>query len=132
MLEWLGAPGCITATATPANGFTHHGIKPGTYTDGPPNESDEITAMAASVFHGGLMAELIFTGVEWTTPLHYPWAEDYRRANDMLRADFGNHSSAGHAFAQRTALNILSERWPRVREIAEILVRHGVWPAATP
>lgn len=128
MLEWLGVPGGITATATPANGFTHHGIKPGTHTGGPPYESGEITAMAASVFHAGLMAELIFTGVEWTTPLYYPWAEDYQRANDMLRERFGNHSSAGHAFAQRTALHELSVRWSRVKEIADVLVRCGAWP----
>ena len=129
MFEWMGwPPSGITATATPTSGLTYHGIKPGTYTDGQPDESDEITAMAASVFHGGLMAELIFMDVAWTNPLFYPWAEDYQRANNMLQGGFGNHSSAGHAFAQRTALHILSVRWSRVKEIADVLVRCGSWP----
>ncbi|MDD2917437.1 hypothetical protein [Rhodoferax sp.] len=130
MFEWLGFSES-NATITPTGGLAYFGTNPGRATVGPLDESSEITAMAASLFHGGVIAELIFAGGVWTGPLFYPWASDYQRANDMLRADFGNHSSAGHAFAQRTALNILSERWPRVHEIAKHLVRHGVWPAST-
>lgn len=127
LFEWLGFSE-LNATVTSTDGLAYFGTHRGAVTVGPLDESSEVTAMAASVFHGGLMAELIFAGGTWNGPLYYPWASDYQRANDMLRPDFGNHSSAGHAFAQRTALNILSERWPRVREIAEILVRSGVWP----
>jgi hypothetical protein len=128
MFEWLGLTTGLSATASPASGLAYHGVTPGVYHAGPPDETGELTAMAASAYHGGLMAELILAGIDWRCPIHYPHESDYQRANDMLRDSFGNHSSAGHAFAQRVALHVLGSRWARVQEIADVLMRRGAWP----
>ncbi len=127
MLEWAGAGPTLSATATTTGGEARHGILPGKRPAGPPDETGEITAAAASMFHAGLMAELLLHGRVWTGPICYQ-AEDFDRANEMLVETFGHCSSAGHAFAQRTALHIVSSRWARVQEIADVLVRRGAWP----
>lgn len=131
-LEWVGLGPTLSAWATSKQGAAYHGIKPGTYADGPPDESGEITAAGASMFHAGLMAELLLAGLAWTGPIYYPRESDYQRANDMLREAFGHCSSAGHAYAQRTALHIVSSRWPRVMEIARDLIECGEWPRPLP
>lgn len=95
--------------------------------DPPPDESGALAATAASVYHAGLMAELVHAGVHWVGPIHYPHATDYQRADDMLRASFGNHSSGAHSYAQQMALHVVSGMWPRVQEIATYLVTHGQW-----
>jgi hypothetical protein len=127
-LEWIGLSATLSATATAKGGEARHGILTGTYPAGPPEETGEITAAAASMFHAGLMAEMILASNVWTGPIHYPDESDYQRANDMLREAFGHCSSAGHAYAQRTALHVLSSRWARVQEVADVLVKRGAWP----
>lgn len=127
-LEWIGLSTGLWATATTTGGAAYHGITPGVYPAGTPDESGEITAAAASMFHAGLMAEMILAGHVWTGPIHYPAESDYQCANEMLREAFGHCSSAGHAYAQRTALHVLTSRWARVQEIAGVLVQHGAWP----
>ena len=126
-LEWAGLGPTLSATATATGGAAYHGILPGNRPAGPPDETGEIVASAASMFHAGLMAELLLHGRAWTGPIHYQ-AEDFDRANEMLVETFGHCSSAGHAFAQRTALHIVSSRWARVQEIADVLVQRGTWP----
>ena len=127
-LEWIGLSTTLSATASATEGAAYHGVMPGTRPAGPPDESGEITAAGASMFHAGLMAEMILHGKVWSGPIHYPDQEDYQRANEMLREAFGHCSSAGHAYAQRTALHVLSSRWARVQEIADVLVKRGAWP----
>lgn len=127
-LEWIGLGDTLSAWATPQEGAALHGVMPGTYSAGPPDESGEITAAGASMFHAGLMAEMLLACYVWTGPIYYPAESDYQRANEMLREAFGHCSSAGHAYAQRTALHVLSSRWARVQEIADVLVKRGTWP----
>ena len=100
--------------------------------DPPPDESGVLAATAASVYHAGLMAELVRSGVRWVGPIHYPHTTDYQRADEMLRLAFGSHASGAHAFAQRVALHVLSVRWGRVREVADCLVRNGRWRPGEP
>jgi hypothetical protein len=131
IMEWLGLNG-LKAEATATSGQAHW--PPGLFDSLPPAEPDPTgiyAAMAASVYHAGLMAELLHTGDAWRGPIFYPEQTDYLRADDMLTARFGRHASGAHAFAQRVALNLLSARWARVRAIAEHLVEHGIWQSDT-
>jgi hypothetical protein len=93
----------------------------------PLDESGELGATAAAVFHAGVMAELLAFGLPWVGPIHYPLATDYTSANDMLRGRFGNHASGAHAFAQRVALHVLSGRWAEVVAVAAELEATGTW-----
>lgn len=99
-----------------------------------PDPSGVWAATAASVFHAGAIAELLHEGATWRGPIFYPEQSDYTCSNEMLRPVFGNHASGAHAFAQKVALNVLTDRWDRVQEIAAHLVEHGQWqfdPATT-
>ena len=126
LLEWIGLTGA-TATATPSNGWCIMPPVPANCPDPGDDVTGELAATAASIFHAGAMAELLYLGIKWTGPLHYPKQVDFQRDDDMLLQRFGRLSSAGHGFAQRVALHVLAERWPRVREIADALVLRGVW-----
>ncbi len=126
LLEWIGLTGA-TATATPSSGRCIMPTVPASCPDPGDDLTGELAATAASVFHAGAMAELLYLGVQWTGPLYYPKQVDFQRADDMLLQRFGRLSSAGHGFAQRVALHVLSEQWPRVRQIADTLVLHGAW-----
>lgn len=83
-------------------------------------------AIAAAAFHAGLMAELLAHGLPWVQPIHQP-SDDHRRAEELLQPCFGAHASGAHAFAQRVALHVLSERWCEVRAIAAELHARGEW-----
>ena len=126
LLEWIGLTGA-TATATPSSGRCIMPTVPANCPDPGDDPTGELAATAASVFHAGAMAELIYFGVKWTGPLYYPKQVDFQRADDMLMQRFGRLSSAGHGFAQRVALHALAEQWPRVQQIADTLVLHGAW-----
>lgn len=132
VMQWLGLPSpgaSIDATTAVVRGSAEWPDR-SLWQDCPdplPDESGVLAATAASVFHAGLMAELIHAGVRWVGPIHYPRATDYQRADEMLRSSFGNHASGAHAFAQQLALHVLSGMWPRVQEIATYLVTHGQW-----
>ncbi|MEJ5896337.1 hypothetical protein WIT60_05705 [Aquabacterium sp. G14] len=99
--------------------------------DPPLDHSGVIAATAASVFHAGVIAEMIDAGATWTGPILYAEASDFQRANDMLRPAFGNNASGAHAFAQQVALHILSTAWSEVEAIAEELMRGGEWVATS-
>ena len=90
---------------------------------------DVSAAVAASAFHGGLMAEMIAHGVRWEHLVHKP-DDDYRIAEELIAPCFGAHATGAHAFAQRVALHVLAARWPTVCEIAETLAANGIWEAA--
>ncbi|MDO9438932.1 MAG: hypothetical protein Q7T95_26165 [Hydrogenophaga sp.] len=92
-----------------------------------PGEAPRFAATASAVYAAGVMAELLYLGMPWQGPMHYPRQPDYQMGEDMMRPYFGAHSSAGHAWAQRAALNILQTRWGEVQAIARHLIEHGEW-----
>lgn len=93
------------------------------------DESGVLAATAAAVFHAGVMAEVLESGTHWTGPIHYAYATDYQRADEMLRPAFGCHASGGHAYAQQVALHVLRARWAEVEAVAGELLRSGRWKA---
>lgn len=97
--------------------------------DPSPDESGVLAATAAAVFHAGVMAEVLESGTPWIGPIHYAYATDYQRANEMLRPAFGCHASGGHAYAQQVALHVLRSRRAEVEAVAGELLRSGRWNA---
>jgi len=95
--------------------------------DPSPDGSGILAATAAAVFHAGVMAEVLESGTPWTGPIHYAYATDYQRADEMLRERFGCHASGAHAYAQRVALHVLAAHWTEVGWIAAELVHAGTW-----
>ena len=128
LLEWVGLDGA-TASATSTSGLCLMPALPADRPDPGEDATGELAATAASIYHAGAMAELIYLGVKRTGPLFYPAQVDYQRAEAMLLPRFGSHSSAGHGFAQRVALHVLASQWPRVQKIARCLVKTGKWPS---
>lgn len=126
LFEWLGLDG-IKATASPTSGraFFPEVFPP--LPDCPPDNSGELAATAAAVFHAGVIAELLHSGHAWKGPIHYAKHRDFQQADDMLKPRFGRHASGAHSFAQRVALHVLSERWQRVQEVAAHLIEYGHW-----
>jgi len=126
LLEWVGLDVC-EATAEPSKGLCT--FKPPKIPDGHfgKDESGQLCATAAAVFHAGVIAELLCEGRSWKGPIFYPQQKDYQDADDMLCRSFGRHASGAHAFAQQVALHVLSARWDRVRQIADHLVENGRW-----
>lgn len=117
----------IKATATETSGRAFFPETWPTLADCPPDNSGELAATAAAVFHAGVMAELLHSRHGWKGPIHYPKHKDYQQADDMLKPRFGRHASGAHSFAQSVALHVLSERWHRVQEVAQHLIEHGHW-----
>lgn len=97
--------------------------------DPTPDETGILAATAASVFHAGVVAEQIESGAPWAGPIHYAYATDYQRADDMLRPAFGCHASGVHGYAQQVALHVLQVRWDAVDVVAAELLRYGRWRA---
>ena len=83
-------------------------------------------AQAAAVMHAGIVAELIHAGLPWTGVLYRPRSQDWKLACLLLAPHFGA-GLAGHGFAQRVALGVLTHHWPRVQEIAAELIERGTW-----
>lgn len=131
MMEWIGMTG-LSATATPTSGQANFPIDLQNLPDPGPDTTGELAATAAWIFHGGMMAEFLHAGIEWTGPVFYPKQLDYTNADKMLLTRFGRHSSAAHAFAQKVALHVLHARWARVQDIAADLVVHGSWQSESP
>lgn len=115
------------ATATATSGRCSFPLNFAAMADPSPDESGELSATAASIFHAGMAAELLFLGIPWVGPVFYPEQLDFQQAEQMLAPKFGSHASGAHAFAQRVALHVLSTRWGRVREVADCLVKDGRW-----
>lgn len=132
LMRWIGleSPAATIHTDTSgASGEAHWPAREffAQLDDPQPDESGILAATAASVFHAGVVAELIESATPWAGPIHYPNATDYQRADDMLRERFGRHASGPHAYAQRVALHVLTGRWAEVEAIAGELVRSGKW-----
>jgi hypothetical protein len=83
-------------------------------------------AQCAAIFHAGIVAELIFSGHPWRGIVYRERSQDWKSANMLLAPHLGN-GLAGHGFAQRTALAVLTERWTDVQRIATYLIEHGTW-----
>lgn len=84
----------------------------------------------AAISHAGAMAELAISGQPWTTPIRHYHSEDWDHARAVLA---GSASETGeHAVAQIYALQIISIKWARVREVAQALHDVGRYTAAAP
>ncbi|TYC62091.1 hypothetical protein ETQ85_00595 [Zoogloea oleivorans] len=88
-----------------------------------PNEAHH--AGAAALAHAGICAELIYAGAPWQGVTKRN-DSDWQLAHDMLFPIFGG-SSAGHGYAQRVALSVLTQNWGRVVQIAGELMKSGSW-----
>lgn len=95
----------------------------------PSDESGVLAATAASVFHAGIAAELIESATIVVGPVHYAYATDYQRADEMLRQAFGCHHSGAHYYAQQVALHVLQAHWADVEAVAYELLQTGCWRA---
>ena len=126
LLDWLGLGRGLRATATEAGGLVHlPRLNPPAAAMN--DQTGELSATAAAVFHAGTIAEMILCGVAWTGPVYRPRQDDHQRAEALLCGVLGCHSSGGHAFAQQVAMHVLKARWPRVQAIADELVCTGTW-----
>lgn len=88
-------------------------------------------AHLAACWHAGIVAELLYTGQPWRGITVRMNSADWSTARLILAPHFGT-GLAGHGFAQRTALAVLSERWGRVEEIAAELIERGTWSPEQP
>lgn len=93
-----------------------------------PAEHDRPLAAAylAAVYHAGIVAELLHAGLTWRGVLYRPRSQDWQIAAQFLAPHFPG-GLAGHSFAQRTALAVLTSRWADVQKIAAELIEHGEW-----
>ncbi|PTD96391.1 hypothetical protein [Pseudothauera lacus] len=83
-------------------------------------------AHLAACWHAGILAELLYTAHPWRGITVRMNSADWSTARMILAPHFGT-GMAGHGFAQRTALAVLSERWADVERIAAELIEHGTW-----
>lgn len=92
-----------------------------------PAEHDRPLAAAylAAVYHAGIVAELLHAGLTWQGVLWRPHSRDWQCAASFLEPHF--FGLAGHGFAQRTALAVLTSRWADVQLIAAELIERGTW-----
>lgn len=93
----------------------------------PADDSGALAACAAGLYHAGPAAETLWLGLDGRKPFFEPLTTDYQASERMLRLRFGAHSSAGHGYAFRVALHVLSHRWARLQHIAERLADSGTW-----
>lgn len=84
-------------------------------------------AQAASVFHAGIVAELIYAGLPWQGLTVRLNSSDWSKAQTLLQPHFGTVGGAGHGYAQRLALAVLTREATRLNEIAVQLVACGEW-----
>lgn len=89
-------------------------------------DSPLAAAHAAAVFHAGVAAELIHVGHRWQGVTARMRSTDWQHARLILSRHFG-HGLAGHGYAQRLALAVLTKNWPRVQQIAAELIERGTW-----
>lgn len=116
------------ATATPTAGVAefcevepvHHPIAA--------DDQTLVSAWCASVYHAGVIAELIHAGLPWTGVLYRPQSQDWKNATLFLGDRF--FGTAGHAYAQRVAHAVLTHHWPEVQRIAAHLISNGSWTPA--
>lgn len=85
-----------------------------------------IALMIAALWHAGVAAELLHEGIPWTGVVARHDSTDWINACDVLEA-LHWPPGAGHGYAQRIALWVLSERWERVAAIAAHLSEHRGW-----
>ena len=126
---YFAMPG-LRATASAHSGLTTYDFPPDIPEPGA-DVNGALTATAASIFHAGVMAEMLYLNIPWAGPVHYARHADFQHAEAMLKSKFGCCASGAHAFGQRVALAILSTNWTRVTEIATTLIATGTWTDGT-
>lgn len=127
LMEWCGIP-VSEATAAPHEGLACIAPDDSEPLDLETLEYDKPLAAAqlGAMYHAGIVAELMHAGHPWRGVAVRWKSRDWQSACTVLQPHFG-HGLAGHGFAQRTALAVLSRQWPRVQEIAQRLVEDGKW-----
>ncbi|WP_287369025.1 hypothetical protein [Thauera sp.] len=126
LMEWAGLTP-TKAHATEREGAAEWNLEE--ITTEPDQAGDDTplaAAHAAAVFHAGIAAELIHVGHRWQGVTARMRSSDWAHARLILSRHVG-HSLAGHGYAQRVALAVLTKRWPRVQEIAAELTERGTW-----
>lgn len=97
--------------------------------DMPPDTSDRSALAAchiASLYHAGYVAELLLAGKPWTGIVARMGSSDWKNASRALAPYFGA-GLAGHGYAQRIAMHVLTTHWRRVEYLANRLLEHGLW-----
>lgn len=126
LLEWVG----ITPTSARADDRGGEVLfNPGELDgDTTPTDYDSplAAAQAAAIYHAGIVAELILTGQRWQGVTIRHKSGDWQKARVILAPHFGI-GLAGHGFSQRVALAVLTACWPRVQEVADVLIEDGTW-----
>ncbi len=131
VMRWVGLPSAGASITSTSEGTTGEAAWPekrffAELPDAPDDDDGRLAASAASVFHAGVVAELIDDGGKLTGPITY-CGTDYTRADEMLRERFGHHASGAHYYSQRVAECVLRERWAEVEAIASQLLSTGRW-----
>lgn len=124
LLEWVGFE-VKQAVATKGEGATLFDTPPACLPTETLTASVASTAGAAALAHAGICAELIYAGAPWQGVTKRN-DSDWQLAHDMLFPIFGG-GSAGHGYAQRVALSVLTQNWGRVVQIAGELMKSGSW-----
>nr|MBL8454787.1 hypothetical protein [Zoogloeaceae bacterium] len=130
LFEWAGIA-VAGGTATECGGVVYidpERLETDISNDGDLGDYDRPLAAAhlAACCHAGIMAELLYTGRPWDGIIIGMQSQDWKIASLILAPHFGA-GLVGHGFAQRTALAVLSEHWPRVEEIADHFIKCGAW-----
>lgn len=127
LMRWAGLDP-THATAAETGGRAHWTPWDGGEEVQQPDEANRplYAAWLAAVWHAGIVAELLHAGLTWEGVLYRPRSQDWKTARQFLAPHFGI-GLAGHGFAQRTALAVLTEHWPEVQKIAAELIEHGEW-----
>lgn len=124
LLEWVGFD-VKQAVAAKGKGATLFDTPPACPSAETLTASVVSIAGAAALAHAGICAELIYAGAPWQGVTKRN-DSDWQFAHDMLFPIFGG-SSAGHGYAQRVALSVLTQNWGRVVQIAGELMKSGSW-----
>ena len=93
----------------------------------PPAEGRPLAAcMLAAMCHAGVIAELLLAGRPLKGVTARMGSQDWENACRALSLHFAP-GLAGHGYAQRIALHVLSDRWDRVQQLADHLLECGNW-----
>lgn len=127
LMEWAGLVP-LDATATDERGVARFDpLQVSSDAQGHEYNRPLAAAQAASVFHAGIVAELVYAGLTWQGLTVRLSSDDWSKARAILKPHFGDSGAAGHGYAQRLALAVLTREAVRFNQIASHLIAHGKW-----